>query len=257
MTRPVGHRVVACLIVGLTMVGCSSSAGKAAISSPGTTITVQSPGFASPEAAIKDFVDRLKGAELGRSLGDFAIEENLAGYDGKASEAYLQTLVAFSARMPGADDGSLQVNRWMIQGQAANQVFRLISSLLAPEVDLDQPTVDPDGSVYNTWASEMKPGRLTSLSITDPVAVPGPAVAAKPEYTKINDTQTKIYGADQLVDRVWLYEFDGKSYIGGAQLVHFPNGWKILRLGSAYGNTSSSGAVKPGSQADIDAMLTG
>jgi hypothetical protein len=248
---------MAWLIVGLTMVGCSSDAPKAANTSQESTTTTQSPGFASPEAAIKDFADGVRGAELGRALGDFAIEENLAGYDGKASEAYLQALVGLSTRMPGADDASLQVNRWMLQGQAANQVFRLVSSLLAPEVDLDQPTVDPDGSVYSTWASEMKPSRLATLSITDPVAVPGPAVAAKPEYTKIISTQTKIYGADQLVDRVWLYQFDGKSYIGGAQLVHFPNGWKILRLGSPYGNMSSSGVVKPGSQDDIDAMLTG
>ncbi len=257
MTRPGRHRLVTWLIVGMTMVGCSSGAGKAASTTPGSTTTVTSPGFGSPEAAIKDFVDRLRGAELGRSLDDFAIEENLAGYDGKAAEAYLQTLAGFSARMPGADDGSLQVNRWMIEGQAANQVFRLVSSLLAPEIDLDQPTVDPDGAVYKTWASEMQLSRLTTLSITDPVALPGPAVAAKPEYTKIVDTQKKIYGADQLVDRVWLYEFDGKSYIGGAQLVHFSDGWKILRLGSPYGGTSSSGAVKPGSQGDIDAMLTG
>ena len=161
VTRRVGCWAVAWLTVGLTVVGCASSASSGS-SSPPVSSPAQRPGFDSPEAAIKDFVDGLRSADLARSL-----------------------------------------------------------------------------------------------SITNPVAVPGPADKARDRLAKNFETQAKLYGADQLVQRLWLYEFDGKSYLGGASLVHFADGWKILNLGSYFGRMSATGAVAAGTQGDIDAIPAG
>lgn len=234
---------IACVLTSAAVTGCGSGGSN------------KSHGFDSPEAAITDFVDGLRTSDLARSLADFAVDQSLTVYDGRARETYIQTLIAQGLRFPGADGNAQTINRAMLDGEAASQLLRLISSLLAPDVDLSQPTVDTDGSAYDAWAKSLQLNRLSALSITDPVSAPGQAVASQTQYQTLNAAQAKIYGADQLTERVWLYQLDGATYIGGADLVHYTTGWKLLRLGAVFADLDASGAVKPGTQADIDQLL--
>ncbi len=67
--------------------------------------------------------------------------------------------------------------------------------------------------------------------------------------------QAKLYGAEEMTERIALYELDSKTFLGGFGLFRYESGWKIVRLYSNLAGMSSYGAAEPASMETYVSLL--
>jgi hypothetical protein len=65
----------------------------------------------------------------------------------------------------------------------------------------------------------------------------------------------KVYGADELTERLALVQVNGNHYAVGFQLVRYGGDWKVLGQVSNLAGTSSSGAAELTTPEDFAALV--
>jgi hypothetical protein len=236
----------------LTAVACAIGAPAAAATpqpssgtapSSGTTSQPESAAFPTPEAAVREYLAGVAAADAGRILGASAIDEMAAGF---RFDLFTDRLRAFTlhSMAPADHPFYVQVNRAQQTAEILRQAEMLTYSLLS-DVEIDGSTIAPaDKAWAEGFARQVDPSRLSDLTVVD-VRFPDASLENNTRWLDNAALQAAAYGADELTERLVLFDLDGKLYDVGFQLLRYGDTWKVASQNSNLAGTTVLGTARP------------
>lgn len=204
----------------------------------------EAPVFVAPEDAIRHFAAALSENDLQKAFQACAVEEYAAGYDFAGMVDRLKVLMPMQQMAPSEYDLFVEMNKISAMGTLVNQMKMMVYSFFVPEVKEGTPMYS-DGSLDHAkkFAEAVDPGKLKNLKL---LRIDPPMQRILNSETNITNFQKMavLNGAQEMTERIVLYELDGKTYLGGFGLLRYEGGWKIQRLNSNLTGLSSLGTVE-------------
>jgi hypothetical protein len=204
----------------------------------------ETPVFTKPEDAIHHFAAALSENDLQKALQACAVEEYAKGFDFVGMVDRLKTLMPIQQMAPSEYDLFVEMNKISAMGTLVNQMKMMIYSFFVPEVKDGKPMYVGVGmDDAKKFAEAVDPGKLKNLKL---LRIDPPVQNILNSEKNIENFQKMavLYGAQEMTERIALYELDGKTYLGGFGLLRYGDGWKILRLNSNLAGLSAMGTVE-------------
>ena len=208
----------------------------------GTPAAAESPGFATPEDAVTEYLAGVAAADADRILATVAVDEVSTHFDFPASVDRLQAMLLSSSLAPSDYPLFVELDRARRTDLILSQVTNLAYGLLTGITDITAAIVPADRASAQTFVDQVDPSRLAGIRV----------VAIRP-HKGASDTRTlatwaksaAIYGADELTDRLVLITFDNELYGIGFELVRYGDSWKVLEQDSPLSGVNSIGTAEP------------
>ncbi len=236
------------LIISLSLSACAASRSAAAPAS--LPVGAQ---FRTPDAAINAYFDGLKANDVDKILAASAIDEQSEGFEFKAMAERIKAMPLISMPMPADNAFFKDINRQTLSSDILRQVKFFSYGLLSNEKQLDQTIVLSDGMQrVDDFVRSLDPKRLAKLRIT---TIAPPALQNDQRNLANMERLALIYGADEMVDRLVLFVFEGKQYYMGFQLARYGQNWKVLHANSPLGDTSPLGVPKQVTREEFDKLI--
>lgn len=225
----------------------SSGTPEPDVPSPTALEAPSHPGFASPEGAIREYLEGVAHADLERILRTTAVDEMSRAF---RFDLLVDRIRAFSPTAPGPAHApffaDIQEASWI--AERLGQVRWLAYSLLAPET-LEEAinlavTTDVDARWADDLQAELDPSRLSSLVVVD-IGLPEPELSRHPRNLANLARSASMYGADEQTDRVALFTFEDDLYAVGFSLLRYGAGWKVLSQSSPISGLPFHGVAQP------------
>jgi len=201
--------------------------------------------FDTPEEAITFYIQSVAEGEVSELMQATAVDEMSENF---RFDLYVQRLRALNLQSPAPSDDTFyaEINKAQFSSQVLFQTRNLTYGLLTSESQLidGQMIVLPEDEAADFvtgFVNEVDPERLAQLQVIT-IAVPSPELAQSERNVENWDRLARVYGADELTERVALLLFEGDYYYVGFTLLRYEDDWKISSVNSALGNTSSLGA---------------
>lgn len=203
-----------------------------------------SPGFATPEDAVRAYLAGVADADVAEVLGSAAIDEMAEGFDFVAYVERLRAWLPFLTQAPATDPFLVEMNRAQQAAQLLGQTRMLIYSLLTTE-DLEGGTVTPvDGAWAQSFIDQVDLTRLAGLQVVA-VLLADAELQAGQRYLDNAAKQAAVQGADELTERVAVVLFEDRGYTVGFTLLRYGDTWKVGSQSSAIAGTPWSGVATP------------
>ncbi len=203
----------------------------------------ETPVFSKPEDAINHFVAALSENDLQKALQACAVEEYAQGYDFAGMMDRMKSFMPIQQMAPSEYGLFAEMNRITAMGMLVNQMKMMVYSFFVPEVK-EGITMYVGGGADEAkkFAEAVDPGKLKNLKLLriDP---PMQNILYSEKNIESFQKVAKFYGAQDMTERIVLYELDGKIYLGGFGLLRYGDGWKIQRLYSNLAGSSVAGTV--------------
>jgi hypothetical protein len=204
---------------------------------------------ATPEEAARQYLDGVAANDVHKVLQACAIDEVAEHFEFASEADRLSAIVPTSFLLPTDYTFYVEMNRYEQASRMFNQVRGLSYSLLTSK-PVDQAIVVTEGQAQQ-YVKDVDPARLAGLKVVS-VKFPSPALAADSRTLSNFAAMAKVYGADELTERLALFEWNGKDYVVGFQLLRYGGDWKVLSQTSNLAGTSVSGAAEQTTQAQFD-----
>jgi hypothetical protein len=183
------------------------------------------PAFSKPEDAINHFVSALSENDLQKALQACAVEEFAQGYNFAGMVDRQKAFIPIQQMAPSEYGMFAEINRIGAMGTLVSQMKMMIYSFFVPEVK-DGTPMYVGGSVDDAkkFAEAVNPEKLKNLKIVriDP---PMQSILSSEKNTMNFQRMAELYGAQEMTERIVLYELDGKLYLGGFGLLRYGQGW--------------------------------
>jgi hypothetical protein len=203
----------------------------------------EDPVFAAPEDAIRHFVAALAENDLQKALQACAVEEYADGYDFAGMMDRLKALMPVAQMAPSEYDLFREMNRISAMGDIVRQIKMMVYSFFVPEVSEGTLLYSGGGlEEAEAFQSAVDPSQLKGLVLLL-IDTPNKEIMYSETNIANFQKQAKIYGAQDLTERVVLYQLGGKIFEGGFGLLLYEDSWKIFRLNSNLAGQSSMGTV--------------
>lgn len=202
------------------------------------------PAFSKPEDVISHFVGALSENDLQKALQACAVEEYGDGYDFAGMLDRMKALMPIQQMAPSEYGLFAQMNKITAMATLVNQMKMMVYSFFVPEVKEGKPMyVGGSADDAKKFAEAVDPGKLKNLKIVriDP---PRQDILNSEKNVENFTKMAVLYGAQEMTERIVLYELDGKMYLGGFGLLRYADGWKIQRLNSNLAGLSAMGTVE-------------
>jgi hypothetical protein len=210
-------------------------------------LTIIKRDFATPEAAVQYFVDQVIANNLYGALEACVVNEADI-YDFQALTKRLNAMSLAGTLGPSKGPFMTQINRINLAFTIARQIkFMVFSLLINDEGQLDMPIGNPTDAFIDSFIAAIDTRRLSELQLTK-VAIPHPDILNSSDYRKNARLMALPYGADDFTERVALYSFGGRWYIGGFSLLQYGKNWKISSLSSPLLGQSAFGILEKASR---------
>jgi hypothetical protein len=217
----------------------SPSSPTGGTSTPGQT----GPGFATPEAAIHEYLAGVARSDAGRILGASAIDEMSTGFDFVASVDRLKVFIPTDSLAPAEFPLYADVNRAVASQRILRKVLMLAYSLLSSERLDDGAIAAVDADWAEGFARQVDPARLAGIAVED-IRFSDASLEHDPRYLANTAALAGVYGADELTERLVLLSFEGQLYDVGFTLVRYGDLWKVIDQGSTLAGTDSLGTAR-------------
>ncbi len=204
----------------------------------------EAPVFPLPEDAIRHFVSALTENDLQKALQACAVKEYAQGYDFVGTVDRYKTFIPIQQMAPSEYELFAQMNEYISAYFIVSQMKMMIYSFFVPEVREEKPMyIGKNFHDVEGFAQAVDPSKLNQLKLLriDP---PTPYIWKDEKNAALFQKQAELNGAQELTERIALYELDGMTYLGGFSLFRYGDGWKIQRLHSILAGTSTTGAVE-------------
>ena len=215
----------------------------------------EAPVSSTPEEAIGSFVAALCENDLQKALQVCAIEDYAAGYDFVGMVDYMKTFMPLQQMAPSEYGLYAGINAISAMYALTNQIKMMIYSFFVPEVGDGKPMyVGGSMDDAKAFATTVDPAKLKNLKLvrTDP---PMQTLLNSEKNVKAFQRWADIYGADEMTERIALYELDGKTYLGGFVLLRYGEEWRIKSLNSNLAGLSVMGTVEETTPAAYASLL--
>ena len=211
------------------------------------------PTRATPEDAVRQYLTAFASNNAGQLLDACAIDEVAAHYQFEAQATRLQEIMPNQFLLPTSYAFYADLDKY---GQAYvnfNQVRGLALSLLTSQ-PVDQPIVPVTADQAQQYVKSADPSQLAGLKVVE-IKFPSAKFAADSKTLANFAAQAKVYGADELTERLALVAWNGKDYAVGFTLVRYGSDWKVLNQVSNLAGTPVTGAAQPVTQSAFDASV--
>lgn len=198
-----------------------------------------SPGSLTPEAAVRQFVQRLAEDDLDGAM-QLADPDNVAARAEILVAARLRVLSKGSANTtPSKVRALARIAGINVAGQLAEATVRFVYQLL---LDEKYELLEATDANIAAFVRTVDPTRLKALQIVriDP---PVPTVMNRESELAEARQQAAARGADDRTERIALLQFDGKHFVGAFTLFHYGTAWRIGQLESLYAWRHSAARV--------------
>ena len=215
----------------------------AAASPPPANGQPATAGFATPEAAIREYLAGVADADVDRILGASAIDEVSTGFDFTAWVDRLQAFVP-DALGPAEYPFYADINRALLSQRILRKVQMLAFGLLSGET-MDGSVIAPaDAAWAETFTGRVDPARLADLGIED-IRFSNARFEHDERHLANMAKLAALYGADELTERLVLFSFEGQLYDVGFTLARYGDDWKVFDQVANLANTDPLGTARP------------
>lgn len=260
-----GRAFFTMVLVIVLVVGCSGQA-------PAATPTAQAPsqtatstlatdqpgvaGFPTPEAAIRQYMAGVAGANVSAILQASAIDEMSSGFRFDLYTDRMQALLLSSSLAPADYPFYADMNRALQSQRVLSQALMLTYSLLSTEQIDGSPIPPADKARADTFIKQVDPSRLAGLTVTD-IRFSNAKFENDERYLANAAAMAAIYGADEQTERLVLFSFEGKYYDVGFTLLRYGSGWKVASQVAYLAGTNALGTAAPTTVEEFDRVTSG
>ncbi|NLW45786.1 MAG: hypothetical protein GXY86_00375 [Firmicutes bacterium] len=200
-------------------------------------LSIPKESFATPEKAIKYFLNALKENDFRKALAACAIEEYSQGFDFEAYTDRMDAFVFYASPAPSDYPLYVELTKYERMGQIAKKTKFFCYSLLATEKEY-QTISNPSKERIAAFIRSSNPAGLSGLEI---ISIDKPELVEHERHQSNEKTRAKCFGAEDGTERLVLFRLDGELYYSGFHLLKYKKSWKIDDLYSALTGTSPLG----------------
>lgn len=213
-------------------------------------------GAATPEDAVRAYLDGVAAADLDAVLAASAIDEMSSGYRFDLQTERIRAFMPFTSQAPTDHPLFVEVNKLENSSRIARQLQMLTYSLLTGEQLDGSPILDVDAAWADDFARRVDPARLAGLELEE-VRFPDASLEHDDRWLENAALQARILGADEMTERLALASFEGGLFAVGFTLVRYGDGWKVSSQGSVLGRTDPLGTARPTTTEEYDRQTSG
>ncbi len=258
------RRAAGPLLAALLITGCASGTAPAipasllpsvAPSAAAATTVPASIDYRTPDEAVRAYLDGVARGDATAILGASAVDRIAASFDFVASADRLKVMLLNVSMAPATDPLYVEVNRAIETSAIMTGVRNLAYSLLSTE-PLDGSPIVADRAKAEAFTAQVDATRLSGLTVRE-IRFPQASLEHDPTFQANAAARAKVYGADELTERVALVALGERTFMVGFVMLRYGTGWYVAEPSSPIAGTNPPGAAKPMSQADFDAEVSG
>lgn len=189
--------------------------------------------LATPEAAVKLYAERISANDFAGAFQAYAFHEQAARFRFVPLVREVKVLNAVVLKAPPEYPMFVELNELRARSEMAQATKLFVYGLLT---NLDTATVETTETEAQARAfiDAVNPSRLASLRLVR-VDQPRQSVTNSTEAQVDSKRWATLNGADEMTERLALYELSGQLFWSGFRLCRFDKNWKIVELSAAYG----------------------
>jgi hypothetical protein len=209
--------------------------------------------LATPEATIHRYVKSLATSDLGCASQEFAAREHATRFDFKATVTWVRVLSPAILKAPSEYPMFVEMNELRALADMADASKLFIYGVLTDSAPMGSQPVESDAEIQ-AFIEAVNPARLALLRVVR---------IDQPSQSTINSPSARLHftemaareGADEITERIALYEFSGRLYWSGFLLCRHGERWKIYEFRSSYGGPLGGEVVRRTTSAEYEARL--
>ena len=217
---------------------------------------VVATGSPTPDEAVREYMAGVAAADAGRILDASAIDEMAEGHRFAESVDRLQAFMPHLMLAPAEYPFYVEVNRAQRADEVMSQVLMLAYGLLSGETIDGSPIVPVDRAWAEDFVARVDPARLAGIEVMDS-RFPSPDLETSERYLETAAALASTYSADELTERLVLFDFDGQTYSLGFTLLRYEDDWLVSSQSSPIGGTSTLGTATPMSVEEYESLTAG
>jgi hypothetical protein len=221
--------ILAAALIVVLFVGTRPAAGPGAAN-----------GYTAPEDAVRHFVGAVRDNDFGKAMEACALDAD--GFDFEGTVNRIKALLPLTMPGPSQYGFFRDCNRAAQEGTIANQIKMFAYSLLTSCRLSSDPVYDLTDQDLKDLIYSLDPANIAGLK-TVSIDIPEPDIMGSEKNVENFTKTANLKGAEEMTERIALFELDGKYYLGGFQLMRYETGWKITGLNSNLAGTSAQGTV--------------
>jgi hypothetical protein len=206
--------------------------------------------LATPEAAVNLYIESIAANNFARALRTYAAHEHAARVDFTALVSWVHVFSAGVQDAPAEYPMFVEMNELRAKAEMAQATKFFVYSLLTDRDPGGSQTVESDAEI-RAFVQAVNPARLAMLRV---VRIDQPRKSLGPEAQELFKRQATRYGADEMTERVALYELSSQFFWSGFQLSRYDKTWKIYQFASFYHGPYRGGMGKT-TAAEYEALL--
>jgi hypothetical protein len=209
--------------------------------------------FATPEAAIRHFAESVAKNDVIATLEAFAINEYAEEYDFTAVAERLSAIDIYQGLAPTEYPMYIELNRLSLLSKYAIHIKLFSYSFFSTE-SLDNPVVPlrNESERIAAFIASANPEQLGNLTVNRIFRIR----TVSENILEMWQKQAAPMGAEEITECVVLYELDGTFFLGGFNLLHYDQTWKIYSLSSVIAGMSALGTVVRMTPAEFEAIIS-
>lgn len=248
--------IAALLTGGRSTVTVTASSATAPSAQAATAPTPAAETYVTPEDAVAAYLDGIAQQEIAKILGASAIDQPAANFDFVGYVERLQAMPLMISPAPASDPFLVAINRARRENEILSAVRNFAYSLLTGEEIDGSMIANPEPERVQAFVEALDPSRLAGIELVQ-IGAPMPDLLNSDRFQENAVKQARIYGADELTERVALFMFEGKPYLIGFVLLRYGDDWRVMYQNSNLGGTSAMGTAQETTLAGFEALIHG
>jgi hypothetical protein len=244
----------------LLMIAALLTGGRPGASAPTNIPTSPAPAAAAslpsatPEDAVTAYLDGVARQDINQILGASAIEEPAANFDFRRYVDRLQAMPLMVSPAPASDPFLIAINQARRENEILSSVRNLAYSLLTGETIDGSMIANPEPQRVDAFVTALDTSRLAGIELVQ-IGAPLPDLLNSERFQANAAEQARIYGADELTERLALFTFEGQPYVAGFTLLRYGTDWKVMSQVSNLAGTSALGTVQATTVAQFEDLI--
>ena len=181
--------------------------------------------FKTPEDAVTAYMTAVAAHDFDGVLATVALDEMSAKYDFEFGVEWLHS-ISWLTPMPATDPLYVALNRAHFTDQIGGELRVFTLALLSKNQAIADAQAAPmDSAAGAKFVQEVDAKRLGGISL---VRIAVPNVPTNPGYSSILASRARVFGSDELAERIALFRFEGATYYVGFTLARYGEVWKVF-----------------------------
>ena len=210
---------------------------------PAAAADAEADGFATPEAAITEYLAGIAALDTERIVGATSAELASTRYRFDALIDRIGAFTPISMLAPAEHPFYAEINLARERDAALRNVLMLAYGLLSSE-EIDSGVIFPvDKAWADLFAFIIDPTRLADIELVA-IKLADEELQADSRYLENAAKQAAGFGADELTERLALFEFEGELFELGFTLLRYGDDWRVMRQSSPLAGTEPIGTAR-------------